>query len=157
MDAVHCTAIGCLHHQHKLSHMDSFFWRSVGSIVCVFGGLWHEIVWEALHWTTMWACFSRPSTLRSCVESRAQNALLLVRLESAKVAALRPWRAHHLRLRRPRESNFTEREIKRLPSPRDSFSHGRIPNRNVVSGPAPCFPWEYTVYPVCCYHLSLCA
>lgn len=81
----------------KPPHMDScvgLLWRSVGSNVC--GVLWHTIVWEALHRATMWACFSRPNSLSSCVETRGQNALLLVRPESAKVAALRPWRAEHL-------------------------------------------------------------
>lgn len=52
---------------------------------------------KPLHRATMWACFSRPGTLHSCVNSRAQNALLLVRPGSAKVAALRPWRARYLR------------------------------------------------------------
>lgn len=44
-----------------------------------------------------------------------------------------------------------------LRSHSDSSSHGRTSIRNVISGPAPCFLLEYTVFPVCCYHLSLCA
>lgn len=38
-----------------------------------------------------------------------------------------------------------------------SSSHGRISSGVVISGPAACFPWEYTVLPVRCHHLPLCA
>lgn len=63
-----------------------------------------------------------------------------------------------------RESNTGEPKLHRAGTkepphrpPSCPSSHGRTPSRNAVSGPAPRFPWEYTVLPVCCYHLSLCA
>lgn len=102
------------------------------------------------HWATMWACFPRPNSLRSCVESRAQNALLLVRPEGAKVAVLRPWRAS------PTPAAPTNPTLL-SGSFLTSSSHGRISTRDAISGSAPHFPWEYTVFPVCCYHLPLCA
>lgn len=53
-----------------------------------------KMFWEALHRATMWACFSRPSALLSCANSRAQNALLLVRPGSAKAKQLSEPEAH---------------------------------------------------------------
>lgn len=53
-----------------------------------------KMFWEALHRATMWACFSRPSALHSCANSRAQNALLLVRAGSAKAKQLSEPEAH---------------------------------------------------------------
>lgn len=133
------------------------FWRIVGCSARLFGGPWHEIVWEALQWATMWACFSRPCALRSCVESRAKNALILARAASAKAAAPRPWRARHRRLwRAPRAQLHRATEIKIKCSSPSSSSHGRISIRYGMPGPRYCFPWEYTVFPVCCHHHPFC-
>lgn len=151
-----CAWLDCSHHheQKKLSHMHSAVWSLWRSVGPQFGGRWHEIIWEALHSATMWACFSRPSTLASCGVRSAKNALL-VRREGAKVAALRHWQAHHLRPRRRRLSAVGKEPL--AVSQWLLHSHGRTSTRNVISRPAPCFLLEYTVFPVCCYHLSLCA
>lgn len=124
-------------------------WRSVGP---QFGGRWHKIIWEALHSATMWACFSRPSTLASCgVQSAKTHFWCDVRAQKQQLSDTdRHTISGH-------GGNVLTQWKRASCGLSDSSSHGRTSIRNVISRPAPCFLLEYTVFPVCCYHLPLCA
>lgn len=116
-------------------------------------------------------CFGKPYTERPCGRVSPGQALsTLVRTPERKTHFFWCERGAQKQSsspsprRTPRESNtgetnFHRAETKEPPRrlPSCPSSHGRTPSRNAVSGPAPRFPWEYTVLPVCCYHLPLCA
>lgn len=84
-------------------------------------------------------------------ERKSSSSPTLTRTPSPTPAAPR------IQLRLSGKTKKKKQQESFFTSPGDSSSHGRIPTRNAIPGPAACFPWEYTVFPVCCYHLSLCA
>lgn len=102
----------------------------------------------------MWACFFRPSAPAPllCEVQSAKRTSSGATGERKSKAALGARGAHR---GNPSPANPTKEPPRRSPS--CPSSHGRTPSRNAVSGPAPRFPWEYTVLPVCCYHLPVCA
>lgn len=151
-------------------HLLSVLWREPPSLIPPPPeptALWSASVWMSV---TL-KCFGKPYTERPCGRVSFGQALsTLVRTPERKThffwcdRGAQKQSSSRSPRRTPRESNTGEPNFFRAGTkesphrpPSSPSSHGRTPSRNAVSGPAPRFPWEYTVLPVCCYHLSLWA